>query len=777
MSTQILFIDANTRAVRSQTTGSTPPSPEVILGTTLALSVAFTVEGACGVLTGYTADSLRLVVKPADAPAAAESYFPAGTWASSGSGAATRYGWTGLANSAQLETLIGSKPEIILRAQIEWMVSGDTNPRKSLPFDLKVTNSPARLDDGAPDIAGNSAKLWLIEQLAEGTNVTFEVDPITKVITINADLSAAAGAMTYKGAIDASTNPNYPTATQGDTYAVSVAGKIGGGSGVVVEIGDVIVCKTTTAAGNHATVGASWTILQSNLSGITSAGLALMQAAGVSEQRGLLELQKNVDGGVQSFRRALQFAKTRASDGALSAIGTANGDYFECTDSGQTFSAGILGLADAGTDVHVRFTGVNTLTHHSSTFILPTAANITTAAGDTATFRSRNSGSASWICTAYQRANGQALAHTVPPIADQSEAEAGVDNTKMMTALRVAEAIIAQSPAGLLSTGVAYVDPGAGDDGTGTGAFGFPFATVQGAFDAGFTNIHLSGQGDAGTLMLDSGDTDHLNIYGVGTPRYANHSALDMGGLSLEGGSSTPRCWMTIDNGAKVTHTHIYSNRGVLFHVVGELTFGSGMEIQFFNAVIGNVEIVGATGAVGDPGSPGADGGVGEEGTPGSTGGVGGAGGPGGILYVENCVVIGPTVDLSAGTGGIGGVGGAGGNAGTYDGADLNGGAGGDGGAGGAGGLGGAFIARWSTVLCPVIFGFSPTVSGGAGGLGGTASGGTNGADGAAGADGGGEAGEAQFVGELSSLKEVPTGTVTQRYRGSVVAGAFIATA
>lgn len=70
----------------------------------------------------------------------------------------------------------------------------------------------------------------------------------------------------FKGAIDCSANPNYPAADAGDTYKVSVAGKIGGGSGPNVEVGDTLICTVdASASGNHATVGANWLILQANL--------------------------------------------------------------------------------------------------------------------------------------------------------------------------------------------------------------------------------------------------------------------------------------------------------------------------------------------------------------------------------------------------------------------------------------------------------------------------------------------------------------------------------
>lgn len=81
-------------------------------------------------------------------------------------------------------------------------------------------------------------------------------------------LIAAQDAMVFKGVIDCSANPNYPAADRGWTYRVSVAGKIGGGSGINVEAGDVLLCLTDgTASGTQAGVGASWSIIQTNLDG------------------------------------------------------------------------------------------------------------------------------------------------------------------------------------------------------------------------------------------------------------------------------------------------------------------------------------------------------------------------------------------------------------------------------------------------------------------------------------------------------------------------------
>lgn len=70
--------------------------------------------------------------------------------------------------------------------------------------------------------------------------------------------STALGVLDYQTVIDCSTNPNYPAATKGWMYIVSVAGKIGGGSGLDVKVGGLLICKTTAAAGTQAGVGGSW---------------------------------------------------------------------------------------------------------------------------------------------------------------------------------------------------------------------------------------------------------------------------------------------------------------------------------------------------------------------------------------------------------------------------------------------------------------------------------------------------------------------------------------
>lgn len=94
-----------------------------------------------------------------------------------------------------------------------------------------------------------------------------DYDELTRTTTYTIN-SGVNDAMVFKGVINASTNPNYPAADAGDTYKVSVAGKIGGASGPNVEVGDLLLCTVdSSATGTHAAVGANWDIQQVNIDG------------------------------------------------------------------------------------------------------------------------------------------------------------------------------------------------------------------------------------------------------------------------------------------------------------------------------------------------------------------------------------------------------------------------------------------------------------------------------------------------------------------------------
>lgn len=86
-------------------------------------------------------------------------------------------------------------------------------------------------------------------------------------------------------------------------------------------------------------------------------------------------------------------------------MSTVDGDFVEITGTTTITS---LGTVNAGIRKVVEFAGALTLTHNGTSLILPTSANITTVAGDTAEFVSLGSGN--WKCLWYMRQAGTALA-------------------------------------------------------------------------------------------------------------------------------------------------------------------------------------------------------------------------------------------------------------------------------------------------------------------------------------------------------------------------------
>lgn len=91
-----------------------------------------------------------------------------------------------------------------------------------------------------------------------------------------------------------------------------------------------------------------------------------------------------------------------ASTTALAASGTSG--YVRVTGTTTITS---LGTVVAGVERWVLFEDALLLTHHSTSLVLPGAANITTVAGDVACFRSEGSGN--WRCMVYTRASGEVV--------------------------------------------------------------------------------------------------------------------------------------------------------------------------------------------------------------------------------------------------------------------------------------------------------------------------------------------------------------------------------
>jgi hypothetical protein len=217
---------------------------------------------------------------------------------------------------------------------------------------------------------------------------------------LNSLSTAVAGGIKIPLPIDCSANPNYPPAAAGDSYLVTVGGRIGGASGPLVQAGDKIIAQQTNAGGNQATVGSAWYIIQGNIdlattttSGITriatdtetNAGSENFAYVTPSTLRGGVR-NTTLTGYVVGSNAALAatdtvlgaFGKVQGQlDGKVGGTGVAsqvafwNGAATQIGDSKLTFnsSTGLLTL-----DGDLTLTGAQTIQTSTGTLTLATAA-------------------------------------------------------------------------------------------------------------------------------------------------------------------------------------------------------------------------------------------------------------------------------------------------------------------------------------------------------------------------------------------------------------------
>jgi hypothetical protein len=180
-------------------------------------------------------------------------------------------------------------------------------------------------------------------------------------------------------------------------------------------------------------------------------------------------------------------------------LAAATGVYVHVT--GTTTITG-LGTATAGTLRWVRFAGALLLTHNATSLILPTGANITTAANDAALFISEGSGN--WRALNYMRADGSTVGSVA--ISDGSVTLAKLANL-------AANSIIGNNtgssatPIALTGAQVAVLTQGDGLDADAAGFRGVPQNSQSGnytcvAADAGKHVIHPSGAGASDTITI-----------------------------------------------------------------------------------------------------------------------------------------------------------------------------------------------------------------------------------------------------------------------------------
>ncbi len=200
-----------------------------------------------------------------------------------------------------------------------------------------------------------------------------------------ADITTALGYTPYNG----TTNPNgYVSGAQ----AVALTGDVTG-NGVTGTPFATVLANSGVAAGTYTKVTV-------DAKGRVTVGAQISNAE-ISAAIGYTPVNKAGD----TMSGALNGAPTAIINSATTTpVGSAATN--SVTILGTTAING-FDAAPNGSVRTVRFAGILTLNYNASTFVLPTSANIVTAAGDTAQFTSNGGG---WICNYYTRADGTALA-------------------------------------------------------------------------------------------------------------------------------------------------------------------------------------------------------------------------------------------------------------------------------------------------------------------------------------------------------------------------------
>jgi len=207
---------------------------------------------------------------------------------------------------------------------------------------------------------------------------------VTTGTSLNAsDVNTALGYTAYNG----TTNPNgFLTGNQ----AVTLSGDATGTGSTAI---------TVTLANSGATAG-TYTKVTVDAKGRVTVG-ANLASSDVTTALGYTPLNKAGD----TLNGALNWASTVSITAAATTdLGGAASNSATVTGN-TTITA--LGTATAGSQRWATFTGTPTLTHNATSLILPTGANITVAAGDSAVFMSLGGGN--WRCVGYIRADGTAL--------------------------------------------------------------------------------------------------------------------------------------------------------------------------------------------------------------------------------------------------------------------------------------------------------------------------------------------------------------------------------
>lgn len=215
---------------------------------------------------------------------------------------------------------------------------------------------------------------------------------------------------------------NNATNTISGNVAGNVTGNLtgnvtGSASANVLKAGDTMTGALGVVAGTAAAPGVF-------VSGDTNTGLFQPAADTLAITVGGVEVGRFGANGLQSAAPWVDLASAATTD-----LGAQTSDNLRITGTTTITS---FGTAANGVTRNLRFAAVLTLTHNATSLILPGGANITTAAGDTATAKSLGSGN--WVVVDYQRATGLPVVATATGASLITAADAAAARTAIAAA-------------------------------------------------------------------------------------------------------------------------------------------------------------------------------------------------------------------------------------------------------------------------------------------------------------------------------------------------------
>lgn len=207
-----------------------------------------------------------------------------------------------------------------------------------------------------------------------------------------------------------------------------------------------------------------------------------------------------------------------------------------------TGTTGVTGISSAqgGRCVKLRFAGALTITHHSTSMVLPGAANITTVAGDVAEFineAAADGSGSNWRCFNYERSSGSPV-NLTDFLATQAEQETGTSTVKYVTSGRqhfhpsAAKAWVTFDGSGTPAISASYNVTSITDNGVGNYTINFTTAFSAATYAvAGWCQSVTAGTG--AFVCADGGDTKTTSALQIRTRRSDTGAAIDSTAITV----------------------------------------------------------------------------------------------------------------------------------------------------------------------------------------------------------------------------------------------------